>query len=45
MGFIKCQINGKEKIIKTVEITNLIPCDWYEVVSVPYGNGKKVNLR
>ena len=45
MGFIKCQINGKEKIIRTVEITNLLPCDWYEVVSVPYGNGKKVNLR
>lgn len=45
MGFIKCQINGKEKIIKAVEITNLLPCDWYEVVSVPYGNGKKTNLR
>ena len=45
MGFIKCQINGKEKIIKAVEITNLLPCDWYEVVSVPYGNGKKANLR
>ena len=36
MGFIKCQINGKEKIIKTVEITNLLPCDWDEVINIPY---------
>ena len=38
MGFIKCQINGKEKIIKTLEITNLVPCDWYEVTTVTYNN-------
>lgn len=38
MGFIKCQINGKEKIIKTLEITNLVPCDWYEVTKVTYNN-------
>ena len=40
MGFIKCQINGKEKIIKTVEITNLMPCDWSERETITY-NGKK----
>lgn len=44
MGFIKCQINGKEKIIKTVEITNLLPCDWYEVKQVTY-NGITTNRR
>lgn len=38
MGFIKCRINGKEKIIKTLEITNLVPCDWYEVTTVTYNN-------
>lgn len=42
MGFIKCQINGKEKIIKTVEITNLLPCNWSEMTNVTY-NGKTVN--
>lgn len=36
MGFIKCKINGKEKIIKTVEITNLLPCDWNKVINIPY---------
>lgn len=44
MGFIKCQINGKEKIIKTVEITNLIPCDWGISEYLPYKGGK-VHLR
>ena len=44
MGFIKCQINGKEKIIKTVEITNLAPCDWYEVKQITY-NGQTTNFR
>lgn len=44
MGFIKCQINGKEKIIKTVEITNLVPCDWYEVKEIAY-NGQTTNRR
>ena len=39
MGFIKCQINGKEKIIKAVEITNLLPCDWSERTTIKY-NGK-----
>ena len=39
MGFIKCQINGKEKIIKTVEITNLLPCNWSERTEIKY-NGK-----
>lgn len=44
MGFIKCKINGKEKIIKTVEITNLLPCDWGISEYLPYKGGK-VHLR
>lgn len=36
MGFIRCKINGKEKIIKPVEITNLIPCYWQERKNIPY---------
>lgn len=44
MGFIKCQINGKEKIIRTVEITNLVPCDWYEVKQITY-NEQTTNFR
>ena len=44
MGFIKCQINGKEKIIKAVEITNLLPCDWGISEYLPYKGGK-VHLR
>ena len=44
MGFIKCQINGKEKIIKTLEITNLVPCDWNEVKVVKYNN-KSTNCK
>lgn len=38
MGFIKVKVNGKEKIIKTLEITNLLPCDWYETNTVKYNN-------
>lgn len=50
MGFIKCQINGKEKIIKTVEITNLLPCDWNKVINIPYAGsiatlGKSQNYK
>lgn len=40
MGFIKCQINGKEKIIKTAVITNLLPCNWSERTEITY-NGKE----
>ena len=36
MGFIKCQINGKEKIIRTLEISNLVPGHWSEVEEIAY---------
>lgn len=44
MGFIKVKINDKEKIIKTLEITNLLPCDWDDTITVTHNN-KRVTCR